>query len=71
MQDSVSLITLIIQQFDPEKKTNVKLNWALTALGIGAGFISAIVLGPEATVAELALAGVANAAIQGIKRLLG
>ena len=36
----------------------------MTALGIGIGFITGVVLGPEAVGAELALAGVADAAIQ-------
>ena len=71
MANSDQLITSIVQQFDPEKKTHVKLNWALTALGIGVGFIFSVVLGPEAIVAEGALAGVAEAAIQGIKKASG
>ena len=71
MQNSDQLINSIIQQFDPEKKTHVKLNWALTALGIGVGFIFSFVLGPEAIVAEGALAGVAETAIQGIKKAPG
>jgi len=66
MPDAADSINLIIPVVDPEKKTHVGLNYALTAATIGLGVIP--VIGPEvAGLSAITLAG-ANLAIAGLKK---
>ncbi|KAI9705044.1 MAG: hypothetical protein M1836_006827 [Candelina mexicana] len=66
MRSASQLVGAIIHEVDPEKKTHVKLNVALTAVSIGLGFIP--VVGPEfAGLSALAISA-ANLGLSAIKK---
>ena len=65
MPEASDIIDALILIVDPEKKTHVKLSYALTALSFGLSFIP--VVGPELELSTISLAA-ANLALDGIKK---
>ena len=66
MNAASDIIDALIPIVDPEKKTHVKLNYALTALSFGISFIP--VVGPEFSELSTLTIDAANLALDGIKK---
>ena len=66
MPDATDFINLIIPVVDPEMKSHVGLNYALTAAAIGLGVIP--VIGPEVAGLSAITLAAANLAIDGLKK---
>ena len=69
MAEASNTVPAIIEVVDPEKKTNVGLNLALTAFSIGLGFIP--IIGPEFAGLSALTITAANLALDGIKKAPG